>query len=517
MRAHRDVLRSTTLSLLAAALLLAVPFANHAGAQSSSLKPAAGGSIAIRDIFGSDCINPLNPDVGNAAQLGTDTLISIDDHGKYRPNLATKWSYSHAGRWITLTLRQGVRFVNGHPFNAKSLKANFDYLLKQPAGMAPLQRAQVVGPYMLRLIYSAPLRTAIDGLAALSPVDVPAQLALGDNACNSIVGTGPFKVQSTGPGLSTITFVRNRLHNWSSPWLHNQGEAYLSSITVKTVTDDTQAASDVLAGDLDISRVAPAQLPRLQNQSGIKLEKYADPSVIWLGFNHAHAPLNKEAVRRAIAEAIDRKGLIKAAYGGLGVVAPSIVSSSDPYFDAGAGKSLPAYNPTDAARILKANQVTGPFTLETYTIPVFADTAQFIQAELENVGLKVNLAVKAVSDAQADMGRGQIDMFIDIFAGNDLYSYFHSSQTPQKGAHNWNFLHDPKLDKLIVQGRETVQPSKAHPIVNALQRYFNAHGVGVPLFARELVVAIRNRVHGYRYVPGSNTYMWPAFQELYVK
>lgn len=511
--------RTTMITLLGAVLLLGAPWAQRAQARGHvAAKPIYGGTVSIRDIFGSNCLNPLDPqNVGPAVGPTVDPLIAVDDRGRYRSDLALSWKVSKGGRWITLTLRRGVKFSNGHTFNASVLKTELDYFLKQSSYLAPLQRAQVLGPYALRLVYGAPFRPALDSLTAFDAVDTRAELAMGDRACSDPIGTGAFKVSSIGPGFNTITLVRNPYHTWGSPYLSNQGKAYLSAMTIKTVVDDTQAASEVLAGDLDISRVAPAQLPRLQGQPGIVLHKFPEPGELYMGFNHSHAPFNNPAVRRAIAEAIDRKGLVKVAYGGLGSVQASIVPQVDRYSDAAAGKSIPAYNPDDAARILKANHVTGPYTLETYTIPVFAATAQFIQAELENVGVKINLAVKSPGDAQADMGHGQMDLFVDIIFGDDLYSTFHSSQTPASGAHNWTFLHDATLDRLIVQARDTVSPKAARPILNRLQVYMNAKAIAVPLFSRRLVAATRTRVHGYHYIPGSNTLMWPAFEDLYVK
>jgi peptide/nickel transport system substrate-binding protein len=479
--------------------------------------PKYGGSISIRNIFQTNCLNPLDPTSGSAMLPTLDPLVAVDQQGHFRPDLALKWAFGHGGRWITLQLRQGVRFNNGDPFNAKALKAQFDYELKQPAGLAPLERVQVTGPYTIRLVYSAPFRPAMNALYSFDAVDVRAQLALGSKICDQSIGTGAFKIQSIGPGFNTVTLVRNPYHTWGSSWLHNRGKAYLSSMTIKTVVDDTQTASDILSGDLDIARVAPAQLPRLQGQSGISLHKIPDFNVLFLGFNHAHAPFTSAAVRRAIGEAIDQKGLIKAAYGGYGIVQSSIVPRADPAYDPSSPTTYPKYNPAEAARVLKANHVTGPFTLETYTIPVFADTAQFIQAELANVGVKVNLAIKAVPDAQADMSKGQMDMFVGLSGGDDLYTEFDSHEGPDAGGGNFNFLHDTRLDHLLVQSREIVSPRKAQPVLNALQRYMNQQGIVVPLFSRELIAATRSHVQGYRYVPGSNTLMWPAFEDLYLK
>jgi ABC-type transport system substrate-binding protein len=479
--------------------------------------PVYGGNVSIRDIFGTDCIDPMNLNSGTEITLIADPLIAVDAHGRYQPSLALGWKYSNGGKILTLNLRRGVRFSNGHPFNAAALKQNFEYLLEQPGALAPLESVRVIDKYTLKLVYSAPFRAALDTLTTFLPVDLAAERAQGNDACKAPIATGPFKVSNVGPGFDPVTLVRNPYHTWESSWLRNKGGPYVSKVTVKTVVEDTQATSELLTGDLDLARVSPDQLPRLQGESSIAIHRAPDVSDIFLGFNHAHAPFNNQAVRRAIAQSIDRKGLIKAAYGGLGVVDRSIVPPSDPYTDAAAGKYIPSFNPKQAARVLRAHHVTGPFVLETYTIPVFNDTAQFIQAELARVGIKVNLVVKAVSDAQVDMGKGQMDMYIDIWnSGNDLYSAFHSSQTPANGAHNWNFMHDTSLDHLIVQARETISSGRARTILNNEQSYVNKHTVVVPLFTRELVSATRSRVHDYHYVPGSNTLMWPAMSDLYV-
>src|SRR5579872_1569420 len=153
MKRFIGVTRSRLLILLALVFLLGAPSTTAVQAQrGAAQRPAYGGSISIRDIFGTDCVNPLNPDSGSQYLPTVDPLIAVDNHGRYRPDLALKWTFSHGGRWITLQLRQGVRFNNGHPFNAKALKTEFDYLLKQSTALAPLQRVQVIGPYAVRLI-----------------------------------------------------------------------------------------------------------------------------------------------------------------------------------------------------------------------------------------------------------------------------------------------------------------------------------------------------------------------------
>jgi ABC-type transport system substrate-binding protein len=516
---HAPYRRGITLALLTllALAFLAPGTATHARG-TSAIRPQKGGTVAIRDIFGTDCLDPLSPDAGASSMLIADSLISMDIQHHYRPDIALRWKASHGGKWITLTLRRGVRYSNGDRFNARSLHTEIAYALTQPNSLAPLTGSKVLGPYTIRLIYSQPLRTALDMLTTFSVVDVPAQRKEGANAaCQRPIGTGAFKVRNVTPGMTTVTLVRNPYHTWDSPWQYNHGRPYLSSMVVRTVTDDTTAVSELLSGDLDISRVPPSEISRLKSNRQITLHTSTDDSILFLGFNHARTPFNKLAVRRAISEAIDRKALIKVAYSGYGSPATAMMPRIERYFDRSAGKALPAYKPGDARRILRANHVTGPFTLETYTIPVFAATAQFIQAELAKVGITVNLAVKDVGTAQDDMRTGRMDMFVDIFSGNDPYGQFFSGQVGKQGDVNFSFIRSRTLDRMILASRNTVNIKKATSELSAYQQFMNKNVVADPLFSRTLVGAVRNRVHGYRYLPGSNTLMWPAAPaDLYV-
>ncbi|MFP3757840.1 ABC transporter substrate-binding protein, partial [Cupriavidus sp. SIMBA_020] len=48
---------------------------------------------------------------------------------KLQPGLATKWEYLDDNKRLRFTLRQGVKFHNGEPFNAEAVKFTFERLL----------------------------------------------------------------------------------------------------------------------------------------------------------------------------------------------------------------------------------------------------------------------------------------------------------------------------------------------------------------------------------------------------
>ncbi|MEL6220737.1 MAG: ABC transporter substrate-binding protein, partial [Pseudomonadota bacterium] len=84
------------------------------------------------------------------------------------PALATDWSISEDGTVYTFSLRDGVTFHDGTPFNAEAVKFNFDRMLDEShpfhgTGPFPLsfffsavQSTEVVDPMTVRFTLDAP-------------------------------------------------------------------------------------------------------------------------------------------------------------------------------------------------------------------------------------------------------------------------------------------------------------------------------------------------------------------------
>jgi ABC-type transport system substrate-binding protein len=382
-----------------------------------------------------------------------------------------------------------VRFSNGDTLDASSVKYTLDRI-HDPATHAvaasalnAVQAVNVVDRYTVRLVMSAPFRPILTALAnpgGSSIVERKAVEQEGDKFCQYPVSSGAFMVKSVGPGFSTITLARSPYHIWERPDAHNRGRAYLSSFVMKYIPDPAAEVSELLIG------------------------------VYYLGFNTSHPPFNKLAVRKAIAEAIDRKAGIKVSLGGLGVPAYSPVPVTVPFYDKHSKSYAIQYNPKDARRILAANHVTGPYTLMT---PSYQAAAEFVQAELAQAGVKVNI----VTGDYSTQLKGQFDLNMTrtgMVDPDQLYTLFHSSQTPANGDQNVTFYHSATLDNLLVKGRETLNTGKARTINAEAQRYIDTHVVMDPLWTDVTMMGVRARVHGWHTgILGFN----PLAQDLYVR
>lgn len=71
------------------------------------------------------------------------------------PGLAESWTISDDGKVYTFSLRQGIKFHDGSPFNAEAVKFNFDRMLVKDHPYAE------TGPFPLSFFFSAIKETTV--------------------------------------------------------------------------------------------------------------------------------------------------------------------------------------------------------------------------------------------------------------------------------------------------------------------------------------------------------------------
>jgi len=222
-RVRRVAAAAVILTTVAAAFSATPALARHSLRAASA--PSMGGTLTYRDINVPTCVDPLVAPTSaeGLADFPTfDNLVLLDGKGKAQPDLATSWTFTHVGRWITFVLRRGVVFSNGDPFDASVVKFNMERVLGpvgQQAGMSsflgPLTGVSVDSKYQVTLKFATPFRPALPNLAnySLGIVDpIALKKAGATKFCQYPIGTGPFKIQNYATGGTQITLVRNPLH-----------------------------------------------------------------------------------------------------------------------------------------------------------------------------------------------------------------------------------------------------------------------------------------------------------------
>ncbi len=73
---------------------------------------------------------PQDPFFTHSSPMVWEPLVGLDDALKPKPVLAERWALSEDGRTWTFTLRQGVKFSDGTPFDADAVVANMQRYMK---------------------------------------------------------------------------------------------------------------------------------------------------------------------------------------------------------------------------------------------------------------------------------------------------------------------------------------------------------------------------------------------------
>ena len=224
-------------------------------ADPDTLDPEASGSFVALEITHAIC----------------DKLVDIDPGLNYVPGLATGWQWSEDRKALTVTLRQGVKFQNGEPFDAEAVKWNIHRYQTSPASrrikqLEPIKGVSVVDPATVRFELAAPYAPLLMLLAdrpgmMLAP---QATAAAGDKATENPVCAGPYAF------VRRIAQDRIFLRRNATYW--DPSKVGFDEVQFVTVPDATLRLIGLRTGQLDlIERLAPTDLDAARADAKLKV------------------------------------------------------------------------------------------------------------------------------------------------------------------------------------------------------------------------------------------------------
>jgi len=223
------------------------------------------------------------------AELEFDRLVSLDNYGRFQPQLATDWSHdAEAKRW-QFTLRPGVKFSDGTLLTAADVVASFEPLL-------PRAMKVVATPAGISIESPAPAGDLLEVLASGS------WFVYRDDGKGHLRGTGPFVLSGTEKGLPDgpgphLTFRFNE-----SCW---NGRPYLDAIEVTLGVPPLKALLDLELGKSDLSELSVETARRAQ-QSDLRCWISSPLTLYALRFPGDGKSGKEGSLREAISLSLDR-------------------------------------------------------------------------------------------------------------------------------------------------------------------------------------------------------------------
>jgi len=462
-----------------------------------------------------------------------DPLVSTHSADHLVGELAERWSWQDGYRSLVFFLRSGVKWHDGAPFGAKDIKATFDMLREAPDAPARLrinprrdwyanvESVDVVDPltvvFKLKRPQPSLLMMLASGFTPIYAAHVPPA-----SYRTSCVGTGPFKLKEWRRG-EFVEYVKN-------PSYFVKGRPYLDGLRYTIIADRSLGQSALQVGRVDISFPGDTTKPMAdqlkQSSRQIVITQVGTSVVDHLFVNTQKPPFDNLKVRQAISQAIDRRGIIDAVYGGgaaLGAaMAPrpyGVWSLVDKDLRALQGASTPADAKKNARKLLAdaGFTETSPLRLRMLTraLPAFADLSAVIVSELKRVGVDVELAQVESAQWEPLKTRGDFTIGTDRtgIEPDDPDSNFYENYgcaSPR----NYARYCDEAVAKLIDQQSQELDRAKRLVLVQEIQRRLEASAIRPVLVWRLDYFALWPHVKSL--VPHHSLYSWGRMQDVWL-
>lgn len=380
-------------SAAAIALSLSAPLA-LAGPEDDTLRIAWGSTGPIDNL---DAYFNTNRTGIWFARNVWDTLVFRDlDNSSYEPLLATSWSFPD-DTTMELTLREGVTFHNGEPFNADDVVFTLNFISDPENGVLTqnnvdwIESAERTGEYSVRINMTRPMPQIFEllsGPIVMYPDEYYAEV--GPSGMNEMpIGTGPYRVTEVVPA-ERYTLVRNEDYTWGSP----KGEASIGTLEIREIADVQTQVAELLGGGIDFTAdISADQLEQIVGLPGFSGAQSETMRISYLGFDAAgrsgFEPVQDARVREAIARAVDRASIAENLVRGDSRVVHTPCFPTQFGCDEGAA-AVWDYDPEAARALLAEAGYPDGFEIDLYSYRSAA-WSEAIIANLAEIGIDANL------------------------------------------------------------------------------------------------------------------------------
>jgi peptide/nickel transport system substrate-binding protein len=379
-----------------------------------------------------------------------DPLIDVTNDSKFVPALAESWEAVNNTTW-RFTLRKGVTFHDGSPFNADSVV----YTLKRVRDNTKLIKSFVYqdldavekdGDFAVKVTTKVPFGPLPSHLTMLGMLP-PGAAGKEDSFFQKPVGTGPFKFVEWTRG-EKAEFSANADY-WKT------GIPKVERLTFRFVPELSTRAAGLRSGEFHvIDRVPPDMVQTLRGSSGVRVMSVLGVEVQQWLFQLAKDPDKNAALRKAISLGVDRGVIIKDLL--LGFARPA-VCPIPPGLVGHADLGAKPHDPDKAKAALKQAGYRGEpldFVLMKDLYPKQLEIAQAIQSMLAEIGVKINIKNMEIATAREMRSAGNYDMFYSGWAHlpHDPDWYFGQWFT-KAGAAKLSRYDNPRVEKLILEAR----------------------------------------------------------------
>jgi peptide/nickel transport system substrate-binding protein len=425
-------------------------------------------------------------------------LVDFDDSANPVPALG-EWKFVTPKRCRFHLRDRGRRFSDGTYLTARDVKATYMSVLDKDT--------------------ASPLRISLANIRAIDVIDddtldfelnepdilFPGRLLIGILPAKQLAADHPFNRRPVGSGPFAVV-------GWEGDSrLRLQRRRDKQLFEFVAVADPTVRVLKLLRGEIDMLQndLPPEMITYLENDDRVIVSRRAGSNFAYLGFNLTDPLTGQQAIRQAIAYALDRQAIITYVLGNAARPANALLPPSH-----WAGNpDLHGYD-HDPGKARQLLQQVGynrahplQLTYKTSSDPFRLRLATIIQQQLADVGIDVELRSYDWGTFYGDIKAGRFQMYSLMWVGiklPDIFRYaFYSESIPPAGANRGRLI-DARVDELIETAEKGGSLAQQADSYRQLQAYLLRLLPYVPLWYEDHVFVSRTSIHGYHIASDGN-------------
>ena len=450
-------------------------------------------------------------------------LVQLDKNLEIKGDIASSWTISEDKRTYTFKIRQDVYFHNSELFGknltrkvkAKDFEYSFNRLIDNKIASPGYWVFNNVKDFKAinDSIFQIELKKEFDPFLGVLSMKycsvVPHEIVtvLGDKFSKKPIGTGPFKFKKWD---ENVKLVLSKNKNYFEHDSLGQKLPYLDGIAISFITDKKSEFMELLSGRLDMVSSPENSIidqifdykgdlnPRFSSNFNLLKSPYLNTE--YIGFNIQNNIKKDTLLRYAINSGIDRKKMMQYLRKNIGYPAESGIVPN------GLNNSfyLPRYNyDPDLSKklisIYKSNNDIDEINITIVSDSQYLDILEFIQSELEKIGVQVQIEITPPSILRQGKATGKFDAFraswiADYPHVENYFSLFYSKNHTPKGP-NYTFFSDRNFDELyeLIGNKKSISYEK---ISNDLENIIRRYSPIIPLYYDMSVRIVPKNISG---------------------
>lgn len=431
-------------------------------------------------------------------ELIYEPLVRLDKNLQITPAIAKSWSFAPDAKTLTFQLDPAATFQNGAKVTSADVKASFTRILDEKTSAAARANFRSIEtietPDATTVIFklSQPDVPLLTAMASTNAAIVPESEITAGTIGTKAVGSGPFKLDSWQPNSKEVLSA-------NSAWAG--GKVGVDGIEISVLPDETAILAALRAKQVDFALLNdPLVATLVPKEASLTLNRTPVLAYHVLQLNPSRSAMKELKVRQAISCAIDRQDVLDTALLGEGKVTgpltmPGYVSDTSTLFcykpDIEMAKKLMAeagYKDGFSATVIAA----------TGEPPTAASEAQVIQAQLKEIGIKLDIKLMELNVYVDTWLKGDFDMAVALNGGRaDPYSMYNRYWTKAGNLQKVANYIDDTLDSLMQKGREETDPAKRKVIFTDFEKHITEVAPWIWLYTGYSYTAQQKTVEGF--------------------